>query len=210
VLKLWNIPSVQRETAPTIENARKALVNNDFGTAHRLLVDVWNLESHREAARLLAKLNLEKLENPLAAVDWLTKLEKLGDARARVELALIGLRLDESNDADVRAADDVAPKGVITRSRVGNQLAKLAGEPATEREALLACFHHDMIETNRLPSCVSSSPFWLFFPFRDTSVERKLNALETTRSAQDCGRCNRKGAVQRQGLRGVGRFLPHH
>src|SRR3977135_1454591 len=32
-LRNWNIASVQRETAPTIENARKALVNNDFGTA---------------------------------------------------------------------------------------------------------------------------------------------------------------------------------
>jgi hypothetical protein len=58
-LRNWNIASVQRETAPTIENARKALVNNDFGTAQRLLTDVWNLQGNREAARLLAKLNLE-------------------------------------------------------------------------------------------------------------------------------------------------------
>jgi hypothetical protein len=192
-LRNWNIASVQRETAPTIENARKALVNNDFGTAQRLLTDVWNLQGNREAARLLAKLNLEKFENPLVAADWLTKLEKLGDARASIELALLGLSIDESKDADVRAADEAMQNGVVPRSRIGNRLARLVGQSKTEREALLACVYHDMIEADRSPSCVPRL-LWSFswisgliglpkmqhiaLPRTPNDVEQKLQTLK--------------------------------
>src|SRR5262249_44995305 len=152
---------------------------NELGTAQRLLIDVWNLQTLPEAARLLAKLNLEKLDDPRAAEDWLSKLGKMGDARARVELSLLGLAVDESKDSDVRAAEDAGPPVVVTRSSVGNHLATLAEHPETEREALLACIFHDMIDAGKSPSCLRSrfTSLLLSWLRPGSTVNEKIDAL---------------------------------
>jgi hypothetical protein len=163
-LSNWNIAAVSRERTPTIENARKAMVTSDYGTAYAMLIDVWDREKKADAARLLAKLNLDKLNNPLAAAEWLKKLSENGDLRAQLELALLPLFVEEEDDSDLRAAREVSTSALGTRKDVGRALSKLARSPATERDALLACIHHameDAMPWNRMPDCAPDVLEWL-------------------------------------------------
>jgi hypothetical protein len=136
----WQVPGLTAETEASIETARKAIVTRDFGTATGLLRRVWEKERKPEAARLLAKLYLEELESPKAGMDWLKTLAATGDTRAQIEQVLLELdSLDQSDDADERAARGAGADGVLARRSVVAQLSKLAGHPTAGREAVLAC-----------------------------------------------------------------------
>jgi hypothetical protein len=124
----------------------RAIAINDFGTAHRMLVEVWNTQKRPEAARLLAKLNFEKLDNNQVAFEWLRKLAAENDRRARLELVLLAREASERAvvDADSRFAGGIGADGTGIPTAVGTGLSKLAEDPIADREAVYACIFHHM------------------------------------------------------------------
>src|SRR5262249_10090323 len=51
-------------------------------------------------------------------------------------------------------------------------------QSTTEREAILACVYHDMIDRNKSPSCVSMIGFGIFRFAINSVLEQKLDALK--------------------------------
>jgi hypothetical protein len=91
-----------------------------------------------EAARLLARINFEKLGNTENAMKWLRNLAATGDRRARLELVLLAHTAAEQaiTDADSRAA-----RGTDTAAPVSTAVAlsRLASGSNSDPEALYAC-----------------------------------------------------------------------